>query len=53
MEPEKWEDMREFEEEFPPGSLHPLQALGAFVIVFGCLVTIIAWVILLLDTLRH
>lgn len=53
MTPEKWEDMQEFEEEFAPEHLHPLQALGAFVIVAGCLVAIIAWVILLLDILRH
>lgn len=53
MEFDQWDDMQEFEEEFSTEPLHPLQALGAFVIVFGCIVAIIAWVTLLLDILRH
>lgn len=53
MEFDQWDDMQEFEEEFSTESLPPLQALGAFVIVFGCIVAIIAWVTLLLDILRH
>lgn len=53
MVSEKWENMQEFEEEFSPERLHPLQALGAFVIVFGCIMAIVAWVTLLLDILRH
>lgn len=53
MTPDNQEDMQEFEEEFSPERLHPLQALGAFIIVFGCIVAIVTWITLLLDILRH
>jgi hypothetical protein len=46
-------DLEEFEKEFSMEKDHPLQVLGSWIIVLGCLAAIITWVLFLLEILRH
>lgn len=43
----------EFEKEFSPEQDHPLQTLGTWIIVSGCLIIILIWLMSLFDMLRH
>lgn len=47
------EIFKEFEEEFIPEEMHPLQAFGAIVIGVGSIAVLIFWVLSLMEALRH
>lgn len=47
------ESFEEFEQEFSPEELHPLQSLGAIVIGVGAIAVMLFWILSLLDVLRH
>lgn len=47
------DSFEEFEQEFYPENIHPLQALGAVIIGIGAIGILLWWIVSLVDVLRH
>lgn len=47
------DSFEEFEQEFYPENIHPLQALGAVIIGIGAIGVLLWWIVSLINVLRH